>query len=140
LAGSSAGSEQKTVLVVDDDQISLQIYSTALVNAGYRVIAFDNAASALSALRAGARVDAVVTDYRMPGMNGLEFLEVLRRERPAVPVIMLTACSDIDVCIKAFSLGLFEFINKPFHEAGLLRVIRNALGGPDGEPQERTIQ
>jgi two-component system nitrogen regulation response regulator GlnG len=119
-----------TVLVVDDEQASLRNYAAMLERAGYGVVAFDSAASALSALREGTRPDAVVTDYRMPGMNGLEFLEVLRRERPSVPVIMLTAHSDIDIYFKSFSLGLFDFINKPFHEAELIRIVRTALGGP----------
>jgi DNA-binding NtrC family response regulator len=130
--------EPQTILVVDDEQINLKNYTAILERAGFRVIAFPAAADALSSLRQGAHADVIVTDYRMPAMDGLSFLEILRREQSSVPVIMLTAHGDIDTYFKSFSLGLFEYINKPFRDAELVRIVQAALGEAVGMRRRRT--
>lgn len=124
----------RSILLVDDDRENLRTCTEILEQAGYGVTAVDSAAAALAALRDGLHVDAVVTDYRMPDMNGVGLLEILRREQPSIPVIMITAHADINTYFRSFSLGLFEYINKPFNEHELIRVIRVAVGDdPQGE-------
>jgi DNA-binding NtrC family response regulator len=126
------GKGPQTIFVVDDDPPCLMEYAAILEGSGYRVRAFADAESAVAAVRSGANVDAVVTDYRMPNMDGMAFLEILRCEAPAVPVIMLTGHGGIDTYFESLSLGLFEYINKPIKRAELLRIVRAALGESGG--------
>jgi len=91
---------------------------------GYIAVLKSNAESALFLIREGVNVDLVITDYRMPGMNGVEFVRELRRILPSVPVLMLTG--DITVEIEP-SLGVFELINKPVAGKELDRIVKAAL-------------
>ena len=114
----------KTILLVDDEPAILTVLELLLNKFGYIVIPKSNAASALFLIREGVNVDLVITDYRMPGMNGVEFIRGLRRILPSVPTIMLTG--DITVEIEP-SLGVFECINKPVLGKELDRIVRSAL-------------
>ncbi len=120
--------EQQTILIVDDDDANLMYMSDNLRMSGYDVVSFHDASAALLAIRDGIRLDLVITDYRMSGMNGLEFVEALRCLLPAVPVIMLTAHGDIDTYFKAFNLGVFEYIHKPVSKCELLKIVKFAFG------------
>jgi CheY-like chemotaxis protein len=114
----------KTILLVDDEPAILTVLELLLNKLGYIVIPKSNAASALFLIREGVNVDLVITDYRMPGMNGIEFIRVLRRILPSVPTLMLTG--DITVEIEP-SLGVFECINKPVLGKELDRIVRSAF-------------
>jgi DNA-binding NtrC family response regulator len=63
----------------------------------------------------------------MPGMSGIEFLAILRKALPSVPVIMFTAYGDVDTYLKSLSLGVFEYINKPVGKNELVRIVKAAL-------------
>jgi two-component system response regulator PilR (NtrC family) len=78
-------------------------------------------------VRDGAEVDLVITDYRMPVMDGLEFLILLKQILPAVPVIMLTAYGAVETYLKSLSLGVFEYVNKPVKAKELGRIVKAAL-------------
>ncbi len=117
-----------TILLVDDEPAILTVLELLLNKFGYIVIPKSNAESALFLIREGVNVDLIITDYRMPGMNGLEFIRVLRRILPSVPVLMLTG--DITVEIEP-SLGVFERINKPVLGKELDRIVRAALDRAD---------
>jgi len=132
--GSQPVGRQQMIMLVDDDEAQLELLSGILKTNGYDVLPFDNALSALLAVREGNGIDLVITDYRMPGMDGLEFVKALRCLLPAVPAIMLTAHGNIDSFFKAFSLGVFEYINKPLPERELLKIVNVALG--TGMPEE----
>ncbi len=98
---------------------------------GYRVIPKPDAESALSIIQEGITVDLVVTDYRMPGMNGHEFLFALKKVLPSVPVIMLTGHSSVETYLKSLSLGVFEHLNKPVETKELGRIVEAALEWSD---------
>lgn len=117
----------KTILLVDDELENLRSLGEILNRFGYRVIAKPDGQSAMSVIKEGTAVDLVITDYRMPGMNGLEFLSSLRQERPAVPAIMLTAYGAVETYLKSLSLGVFEYINKPVKAKELGKIVRAAL-------------
>ena len=125
---------QKTILLVDDDQETLKAYEEILIDLDYHVVARPDGDSALALLSEDPVVDLVITDYRMPGKNGLEFITLLRRLKPSVPVIMLTAYGNIETYLHSFSLGVFEYVSKPIRKVELERIIRKALhdDGPDG--------
>jgi DNA-binding NtrC family response regulator len=114
----------KKILLVDDEPAILTVLELLLNKFGYIVILKSNAESALFLIREGVNVDLVITDYRMPGMNGVEFVRELRRILPSVPVLMLTG--DITVEIEP-SLGVFELINKPVAGKELDRIVKAAL-------------
>lgn len=122
-----AGKTSRTVLLVDDEPENLRALSEILEDMGLGVIAYQDARAALAKLREGTRVDLVITDYLMPGMDGIELLSELRRLMPSVTVIMMTAFGNIDTYIKSVSLGVFEYINKPIQKAEFERVVMAAL-------------
>lgn len=123
-----------TVLFVDDDTENLRDFSELLEGLGYRVLAAGSAERALLLLGQNERVDLVITDYRMPGMDGLELVAALRKLLPEAPVIVLTAHGDVDAYFKAFSLGVFEYVNKPVGKAEFARIVRTASAWRSSPP------
>ena len=119
---------QKTILIVDDEPEQLSLFSEILRESGLRVVTSTSAQAAVAAIQAGTRIDLVITDLKMPGMGGLDFIEVFLSLLPDVPVIVLTAQGEIDAYFKAFSLGVFAFINKPVVKRELVGVIKAAVG------------
>ncbi len=119
--------EPRTILIVDDEPENRRIYAEILNDLGYRTIEKPDGESALSAVRDGAAIDLVIADYRMPKMNGLQFIESLRSMLPAVPMIMVTAFANVESYLQSFSLGVFEYMNKPFSKAEFVRIVKAAL-------------
>jgi CheY-like chemotaxis protein len=117
-----------TILIVDDEEQNRRIYAEILNDLGYRTIEEPDGESALMTIKAGASVDLVIADYRMPGMNGLQFIESLRSMMPSVPMIMVTAFANVESYLQSFSLGVFEYMNKPFSKAEFVRIVKAALG------------
>ncbi len=117
----------KTLLVVDNELENLRSLGEVLNRFGFKVIAKPDPQSALTTIREGASVDLVITEYRMPGMDGLEFLVLLKRILPSVPVVMLTAYGAVESYLKSLSLGVFEYVNKPVKAKELGRIVKAAL-------------
>jgi CheY-like chemotaxis protein len=114
----------KKILLVDDEPAILTVLELLLNKCGFLVALKSNAESALFLIREGVNIDLVITDYRMPGMNGIEFIRELRRLLPSVPVLMLTG--DINLEVEP-SLGVFEIISKPVLGNELDRIVKLAL-------------
>lgn len=117
----------KTILIVDDEAENRRIYAEILNDLGYRTIEKPDGESALAAVREGTAIDLVIADYRMPRMNGLQFIESLRNILPSVPMIMITAFANVESYLQSFSLGVFEYMNKPFSKAEFTRIVKAAL-------------
>lgn len=117
----------KTILIVDDNHYVLGALRDMVLSWGHRVIAKGDGRSALAVVNQGETVDLVVTDYQMPGMDGLELVEKLKPAVPSVPVIMVSASPQVDVYLKAIALGVVEFIEKPVDPRELRRIIEHAL-------------
>lgn len=120
-----------SIWVVDDDRGVRFVLATALREAGYAVEAFENAADALAALseraRAGHLPDLIFTDVRMPGDDGLVLLERLKAAHPALPVIVMSAYTDIASTAGAFRGGAHEFLSKPFDLDAAVALAARAL-------------
>src|SRR5213595_2891450 len=114
------------VLLVDDDPDLLKLISLRLMSAGYRVRTADSGETALAAL-AIARPGTVITDMRMPGIDGLQLFEAIHRQHPALPVIILTAHGTIPDAVSATQRGVFAFLTKPFDSQDLLHKVAAAL-------------
>ncbi len=114
-----------TLWIVDDDQSIRWVLEKALDKAGMAVRSFADANSALKALEQ-TEPDALITDIRMPGMDGLELLERLRTLHPTLPVIVITAHSDLDSAVSAYQGGAFEYLPKPFDIDDVVSLARRA--------------
>ena len=104
---------EKHIWVIDDDPSIRWVLEKALKQADMSVSAFETADDALDAM-AGGKPDAIITDIRMPGMDGLDFLKILSDQYPNIPVIIMTAHSDLDSAVSAYQEGAFEYLPKPF--------------------------
>ncbi|MBW3628841.1 MAG: sigma-54 dependent transcriptional regulator [Gemmatimonadetes bacterium] len=116
------------IVVVEDDRELRSLLVDVLVDAGYGALAFATADDALRALVQGAEsADLVVTDLILPGMRGQELLREVRRRRPELNVIVITAFGSIDSAIELVKAGAYDYITKPFSTDELLLVIERAL-------------
>ena len=114
------------VWIVDDDQSIRWVLEKALARDGFEVRAFGSAAECLRALDDDAP-QVLVSDIRMPGASGIELLQRFRERRPATPVIIMTAFSDLESAVSAFQGGAFEYLPKPFDVPGAVELIRRAV-------------
>jgi len=113
------------VWLVDDDASIRWVLERALRQGGMSPTAFDHADSALAALRRD-RPDVLITDIRMPGRSGLELLTEIRDNQPDLPVIVMTAHSDLDSAVAAYQGGAFEYLPKPFDIDQAVDLVRRA--------------
>src|SRR5580700_5657844 len=113
------------VWLVDDDASIRWVLEKALKGSGMAARCFDQADSALKALRADAP-DVLMTDIRMPGRSGLDLLKDIQVTRPGLPVIVMTAHSDLDAAVAAYQGGAFEYLPKPFDIDKAVELVRRA--------------
>lgn len=118
--------QTKTILLIDDDDFIRKVLASVLEKAGYTVIDARDGENGLRLVDV-KQPDVVITDYRMPGISGLEVLTELVRKQPGLPVVMLTAFGDVSLTIKAIQAGAYDFIEKPIKNRELLEVIHNAM-------------
>jgi two-component system nitrogen regulation response regulator GlnG len=116
----------KRVWVVDDDRSIRWVLERALTQAGIAITAFASADHAMHHLR-DDRPSAIITDVRMPGMDGLNFIEEIHNAYPDLPVIIMTAHSDFDSAINAYRSGAFEYLPKPFDVDDAIAIVQRAM-------------
>ncbi|MGV6852059.1 MAG: nitrogen regulation protein NR(I) [bacterium] len=118
----------KQIWIVDDDTSIRWVLSKALEqeHALENIITFTNADDALQALN-HAQPAAIISDVRMPGTNGMELLATLNENYPQIPVIIMTANTDLDSALSAYAEGAFEYLPKPFEIDEVTQVVRRAL-------------
>ncbi len=124
----------KPVWIVDDDRSIRWVIEKALSREGIAFNSFSSAQEALDALSGGAP-EVLVSDIRMPGLSGLELLQTVKQRHPAVPVIVMTAYSDLDSAVAAFQGGAYEYLPKPFDVDQAVDLIRRALDESRRESQ-----
>lgn len=118
-------SSRNHVWVIDDDRSIRWVLERALCRADIDVRSFGSVTDALSALHHDAP-QAVITDIRMPGINGMDFLSIIRRDYPHLPVIIMTAHSDLDSTVTAYREGAFDYLPKPFDIATAVALVERA--------------
>src|SRR3982750_1285915 len=121
------------ILLVDDDPDLLKLISLRLTSAGYRVRTAESGGTALAAI-AVRRPAAVVTDLRMPGIDGLQLFDAINRQHSGLPVLILTAHGTIPDAVAATQRGVFGFLTKPFDSQDLLQKVASALELSGNEP------
>jgi len=116
----------RPVWIVDDDRSIRWVFEKALSREGIACSAFASADDAISALEDGPP-QVLVSDIRMPGPSGLQLLQTVKSRHPAVPVIVMTAYSDLDSAVAAFQGGAYEYLPKPFDVDQAVDLIRRAM-------------
>ena len=128
--------EDKTVLVVDDEE-SLRNFAAKLIQSrGYRVVTAGDGAEALAVLTEGTQVDLLVLDVMMPGLDGLQTLEQVRtRGHTSLPVVLLTAQTEDEQILGGYEKGADCYVTKPLRPSALLNIVDYLIG--DLPPAER---
>jgi len=114
------------ILIVDDDRNLCRILKGQLEKAGFNALVTHDVDSALPVIRE-KDLDLIITDLKMPGKSGMDLLPLSREQKPATPIIMITAYGNIESAVAAIKQGAYDFITKPFEEDELLNVIKKAL-------------
>ncbi|WON76888.1 nitrogen regulation protein NR(I) [Serratia sp. UGAL515B_01] len=114
------------VWIVDDDSAIRWVLERALAGAGVNCVSFDNANAVLAAL-ATQTPDVLLSDIRMPGMDGLVLLKQIKQCHPMLPVIIMTAHSDLDAAVSAYQQGAFDYLPKPFDIDEAVALVERAI-------------
>ncbi|HYA66616.1 MAG TPA: nitrogen regulation protein NR(I) [Burkholderiaceae bacterium] len=126
MAVSIETTEKAQIWVVDDDRSIRWVLEKALARANLVARLFESGAEVLEALKL-AKPQVLVSDIRMPGMGGIELLQEVKSRYPSLPVIIMTAYSDLESAVSAFQGGAFEYLPKPFDVDKAIELIRRAL-------------
>jgi DNA-binding NtrC family response regulator len=110
------------ILVADDEEGVRWFLAESLERDGHEVVAVGDGAAAIAAIREGG-YDAVLTDLRMPGADGMEVVRVARTEQPDVEVIVLTAFGAVSTAVLAMKLGAFDYLEKPAESPAAVRAL-----------------
>ena len=125
------------VWIVDDDRSIRWVLEKALQQAGISTECYSSGNSALSSLESQAAPDVIISDVRMPGTDGLEMLSQVQAKHPNLPVIIMTAHSDLDSAVSAYQGGAFEYLPKPFDVDEAVAVAQRALAHVLEQRQEQ---
>jgi two-component system nitrogen regulation response regulator GlnG len=129
-------SHSETICVIDDDSSIRWVLEKALGNAGLQVESFESAEQALEKISRDEPA-VIVTDVRMPGIDGMELLERISEHYPDLPVIIMTAHSDLDSAVSAYKGGAFEYLPKPFDVDEAVALVNRALAVRAQQPVAR---
>jgi len=114
------------IYVVDDERIIRVSLADELKDAGYEVFEFAHAGSALKQMKT-ITPDIVITDLKMPDINGIEFLERIKKINPAIFVVLMTAYSTVSTAVEAMKLGAYDYVEKPFDNEKILLIIERII-------------
>lgn len=119
-------SDKKRILLIDNEEGLCRMMEAVLLDSGYAVKAYTRSFEAVEDFRKGDW-DMVVSDIKMPGMDGLEVLQRIKAKDPQIPVIMITAYATVETSIQALRRGAYDMLTKPFEPEELLYRVKNAL-------------
>ena len=114
-----------TILVVDDESMMRNLLKKILSRDGYQVVLAESGDDALNTL-ATEKIDLVISDLKMPGLDGFELLKVVKEEYPDIAIIMMTAYGDTYTVKDALLLGADEYITKPFKSFEISLIVERA--------------
>lgn len=118
--------DKAKVYVIDDDEAMRDSLNFLLDSSGFQVTLFENAQSFLDALP-GLSFGCVVSDVRMPGIDGIELLKRMKAANPAYPIVVMTGHGDVPLAVEAMKLGAIDFLEKPFEDERLIAMIESAI-------------
>ncbi len=126
MTAAAAALDVKRVLVADDELNMRRVLEAMLRREGYDVITAANGVEALAGMERGD-VHTVITDLKMPGLDGMGLLKRLSADYPDVPVVMITAHGSVENAVEAVKLGAFDYLEKPFEQEQIRQVVAKAL-------------
>jgi DNA-binding NtrC family response regulator len=124
---AAAALDVKRVLVADDELNMRRVLEAMLRREGYEVITAANGVEAMGGMATKGGVHTVITDLKMPGLDGMGLLKRLSAEYPDVPVVMITAHGSVESAVEAVKLGAFDYLEKPFEQEQIRQVVAKAL-------------
>jgi nitrogen regulation protein NR(I) len=127
VTAASAALDVKRVLVADDELNMRRVLEAMLRREGYDVITAANGVEAMGGMGTKGGVHTVITDLKMPGLDGMGLLKRLSAEYPDVPVVMITAHGSVESAVEAVKLGAFDYLEKPFEQEQIRQVVAKAL-------------
>jgi len=130
---------KKSILVVDDELNMRKVLEILFKREGCRVTTSSNGIEALEIIKSGRKFDLILSDLKMPEMDGIELLEQIRGNNIDIPVILLTAYGTIAEAVSAIKLGAADFITKPFNKDDLLRIVGRELENKSGKERRSRI-
>ena len=131
---------KRSILVVDDDQSVRSYLSDFLTSCGYTVECSESGDQAMARLSAGYVPSVIVQDIVMPGINGIEVLEGVKKINPSIPVIILSAAGQIKTVVDAMKMGAADFLVKPFEEQELELAIENVVEKQKLKDEVKTLK
>lgn len=118
-----------TILLIDDDQEVRNCLGEILARSGYTVLSHGDGRTALQLLRGRRRVDLIITDYSMPGMDGIELVRSLKEMNSSTPVVYMTGIGGLDNYLQARELGISCYVKKPVRAKELLKIVQDVVRG-----------
>ncbi|MBN1845248.1 MAG: response regulator transcription factor [Sedimentisphaerales bacterium] len=131
-----SSAQKKHIFIVDDDNDIRKVLRSHLEREGYRTLVFSNAAECLESLSTD-HCSVLICDVKLPDKNGLELLQEIRKDRPGLPIIMITVYGDVPMAVKALQYGANDFIEKPLDIHPLLHLISSMLRSPDNDSRRK---
>jgi DNA-binding NtrC family response regulator len=128
-----------TILIVEDEPKMLRLLELNLGEEGYSIRTAQDAEAGLNTLRR-EKVDLVVTDLRLPGMGGLEFLQAVKRVDARIPVIVMTAYGTVETAVEAMKAGASDYVLKPFSLEEMKLIVRKELDVHDLREENRSLR
>src|SRR5271166_2917919 len=128
-----------TILIVEDEAKMRRLLELNLEEDGFHTVSASDAESGLRLLHE-SDVDLVVTDLKLPGMNGLEFLHAIKRQNSALPVVVMTAFGTVETAVEAMKAGASDYVLKPFSLSEMRMVIRKELDVRDLREENRSLR
>src|SRR6187399_2955524 len=129
--------EKKQILVVDDEANLRRVLSIQLTRDGYEVHTAEDGEAALAFLKEH-HIDLVITDLRMPKVDGMDLLRRAQKIDAELPVVMITAHGTVDNAVEALKSGAFDYLTKPFDQIEVRAIVRKALRTRDLSAAEAT--
>ncbi len=126
-----------TVWIIDDDQSIRWVIDKSLQKANFETVLFETASKALIQLKKGVAPSCVLCDLRMPGIDGFEFIKQANKVAPDLPIIIMTAYSDLDTTVEAYQGGAFEYLPKPFDITEVVELTRKACNQNQHNKQQQ---
>ena len=128
-----------SILIVEDEQKMRRLLELHLTDEGFTTFASGDAEAGLKIL-SREKVDLVLTDLRLPGMTGLEFLQAVKRTNAALPVVIMTAYGTVESAVEAMKMGASDYVVKPFSLDEMVMVIRKELDAHNLREENRTLR
>src|SRR6202522_3978215 len=128
-----------TILIVEDEAKMRRLLELNLGEGGFTTLSAEDAESALKLLRENA-INLVVTDLKLPGMNGLEFLQTIKRQNASLPVVVMTAFGSVETAVEAMKAGASDYVLKPFSLSEMRMVIHKELDVHNLREENRSLR